>query len=94
MEKLGLCFTTWQAAQEAVLKVGQLLRIDLGELMIDGDPMIDVLEEFSEQLRRIKETLVDRDFVLLCDLLLYETTETNQRWEAVLGALRRVIGLS
>ncbi len=91
MEKLGLCFTTWQAAQESVLKVGQLLRIDLTELSVDGESMIGVLEEFSGQLRQIKETLVGRDFVSLSDLLLYETTETNKKWEAVLKALREII---
>jgi hypothetical protein len=91
MEKLGLCFTTWQAAQESVQKVGQLLRIDLGTLEVDGHSMVEVLDEFSHQLRDIKQTLVDRDFVSLCDLLLYETAETNRRWEAAFAALRDVV---
>src|SRR4051812_5886112 len=59
MEKLGLCFTTWQSAQESVLKVGQLLRIDLGTMSTgDGHSLIEVLEEFTLQLRQIKDTLV------------------------------------
>jgi hypothetical protein len=91
MEKLGLCFTTWQAAQESVQKVGQLLRIDLGTLNVDGHSMVQLLDEFSHQLREIKQTLVDRDFVALCDLLLYETAETNRRWEAAFEALREVV---
>jgi hypothetical protein len=92
MEKLGLCLTTWQAAQESVLKVGQLLRVDLSAMTIAGGAaLIDVLDEFTQQLRQIKDALVERDFVSLSDLLLYETTETNHRWSAVLNALRDVI---
>jgi hypothetical protein len=92
MEKLGQCFTTWQTAEESVHKIGQLMRIDLGELRIERQSLIEILADFTGQLRQIKETLVDRDFVSLSDILLYETTETNQRWEAVLEALRGVIG--
>lgn len=92
MEKLGRCFTIWQAAEEAVHKTGQLMRIDLGELRIDRQSLIEVLGEFTAQLRQIKETLLDHDFVSLSDILLYETTETNRRWQAVLEALRDVIG--
>jgi hypothetical protein len=92
MEKLGVCFTTWQAAQESVLKTGQLLRIDLEELRVGGQSLVEILSEFSGQLRQIKETLVDRDFVLLSDILLYETSDASKRWEAVLNAMREVIG--
>jgi hypothetical protein len=91
MEKLGLCFTTWQTAQESVHKVGQLLRIDLSALTVGGRSLVETLDEFSQQLRDIKQTLVDRDFVALCDLLLYETIETNRRWQAAFQALRDVV---
>ncbi len=92
MEKLGLCFTTWKSAQESVMKIGQLLRLDLEKLTIGKNSLGEVLAEFAEQLRQIKQALSDRDFVLLSDVLLYETTETNRRWGAVLGALRGVVG--
>jgi hypothetical protein len=92
MEKLGVCFTTWQAAQESVVKMGQLLRIDLGSLVVEGQSLAEIMSEFTAQLRQIKETLVDRDFVLLSDILLYETTESSRKWGAVLEAMRAVIG--
>ena len=92
MEKLGVCFTTWQVAQESVVKTGQLLRIDLGTLVVEGQSLMEIMSEFTGQLRQIKETLVDRDFVLLSDILLYETTESSRKWGAVLEAMRAVIG--
>jgi hypothetical protein len=92
MEKLGVCFTTWQAAQESVVKTGQLLRIDLESLVVEGQSLIQIMSEFTSQLRQIKETLVDRDFVLLSDILLYETTESSRKWGGVLEAMRAVIG--
>lgn len=89
MEKLGVYFATWQSAQESVIKTSQLLRIDLETLTVQNRSIAEILADFTRQLREIKRTLVDRDFVLLTDLLLYETTETHQRWLAVLEAIGR-----
>jgi hypothetical protein len=90
MEKLGIYFATWQAAQESVLKTSQLLRIDIEALRVESQSIAEILTEFTAKLRQTKQTLVDRDFVSLIDLLLYETDETNDRWVAVLDAIRRV----
>ena len=88
MERLGLCFTTWQAAQESVLKTGQLMRIDVDRVRIGDRSMAEVLADFTDQLRQIKQALVNRDFVLLADMLLYETTETNRQWTLLLERMR------
>ena len=91
MEKLSGCFSTWQAAQESVLKTAQLLRIDLAKVIVGGRSLQDVLVEFTGQLRQIKAALENRDFVTLGDILTYETTETSGQWRAALGAMREVI---
>jgi hypothetical protein len=91
MEKLSLCFSTWNNARESILKIGQLLRINLEQLSVAGQSLVAVLAEFTNQLRQIKSALVDRDFVSLSDVLLYETSQTNQRWQAVLSAVRGAI---
>jgi hypothetical protein len=88
MEKLGIYFSTWQSAQESVLKTSQLLRIDLEIMRAGPQSIAEILTEFTQQLREIRQTLVNRDFVLLNDLLLYETSETYQKWIAVLDAIR------
>ncbi len=91
MEKLGGCFRTWQHAQESVLKTAQLLRIDLGRINVNGQGLVQLLGEFTEQLRQIKSALENRDFVLLADILTYETTQTNTQWQAALEAMRATI---
>lgn len=91
MEKLSGCFSTWQSAQESVLKTAQLLRIDLAKVIVGGRSLQDVLVEFTGQLRQIKSALENRDFVTLGDILTYETTETSGQWRAALGAMREVI---
>jgi hypothetical protein len=93
MEKLGVYFSTWQSAQESVLKTSQLLRIDLETMQVQSRSVADILTQFTVQLREIKATLVDRDFVLLTDLLLYETAETYELWLAVLAGVRAVAGV-
>ena len=91
MEKLSACFSTWNNARESILKIGQLLRIELEQLSVCGQSLATVLAEFANQLRQIKVALVDRDFVSLSDVLLYETSQTNQKWQSVLAAVRGVI---
>ena len=49
--------------------------------MVGSQSVAEVLVDFTAQLRQIKQTLVDRDFVSLTDLLLYE----NRRDQPPLG---------
>src|SRR4051794_40501141 len=92
MEKLGGCFTTWQHAQESVLKTAQLLRIDLAKVDVEGQSLPELMEMFTEQLRGIRTALENRDFVSLTDILTYETIETSAKWRAAIGSMRDAIG--
>ncbi|HSU66641.1 MAG TPA: hypothetical protein VLJ39_07205 [Tepidisphaeraceae bacterium] len=91
MEQLSGCFSSWHVAQESVLKVAQLLRIDLETLNVCGRPLTDLLQEFTDQLRRIRTALEHRDFVTLSDILTYEAHEANNQWRDALEALRETI---
>ena len=91
MEKLKGCFSTWQHAQESVMKVAQLLRIDLTKILVDGRPFIAVLGEFAQQLKLIKTALENRDFVALVDTLVYEVSESSTHWRAAIRSMRSVI---
>ena len=93
MEKLSGCFHVWQTAQDSILKIGQLLRIDLDTLRVNGRPLSGILGQFAGQLRQIKTTIENRDFVTLSDILTYEATETSDNWRSALGALRSVIAV-
>jgi hypothetical protein len=92
MERLSGCFSTWQNAQESVLKTAQLLRIDLSTLLVENISLTDLLAEFTTQLRDIKRALEHRDFVGLNDILRYEATRTSEQWRSALSALRARIG--
>ena len=91
MEKLSGCFSTWQHAQESVLKTGQLLRIDLDTVKAGAASMTQLFNDFTGQLREIRAALESRDFVTLADLLLYETSETTARWREAIAAMRGAV---
>lgn len=91
MEKLSGCFSTWQHAQESVLKTAQLLRIDLSTIHSGDQSLNQLLTSFTQQLRQIKSALEDRDYVLLCDTLTYEMVETSTQWRTAIDALRQVV---
>ena len=87
MEKLGLCLTAWQGAHEAVAKTARLMRVDLDQLTVgpDGRPAAAALADFTAQLQQVKQTLTDRDYVCLSDLLRYELDDAAGRWTAPAG---------
>jgi hypothetical protein len=92
MEKLSGCLTTWQHAQESLLGTARLMNIDLEQVRVADRPLTDLVIEFAEQLKQIKLSLENRDFVTLGDLLIYETTQTSADWRAALGVMRKMIG--
>jgi hypothetical protein len=87
MEKLAGCFGIWQHAQESVEKTGQLLSVELSEIVVKGRPLTELLGQFSEQLRQIKMALENRDFVTLGDILRYETTQTTDDWRCAIAVM-------
>jgi hypothetical protein len=91
MEKLAGCLTTWHHAQETLLGTAKLLKIDLDKIDVFGRPLTDLVTQFAEQLRQIRSSLENRDFVSLGDVLIYETEQTSVQWRQALESLRSVI---
>ena len=91
MEKLSGCFTTWQTAQESIRKISQLLKVNLDDVRVAGRSLSALMHDFAAQLREIKGSLEQRDFVTLSDILTYEATETSAQWRMALAAVRDVI---
>jgi hypothetical protein len=91
MEKLSGCFSTWHNAQESVVKVARLLRLDLDALRVGNSSLSQLIGAFSGQLRQVRQALEARDFVTLGDVLAYEMTETSAHWRDALAAVRDVI---
>ena len=91
MERLSGCFSTWQNAQDAVVKIAKLLRLDLDAVRVEDGSLSDLVGEFSAQLRQIRQALESRDFVALGDVLSYEMTESSTQWRAALSAVRDII---
>jgi hypothetical protein len=88
MEKLSRFFSTWQNARQSVVSLAQLLKVNLDEIMISGQTFGGLIGELAERLREIKSALENRDFVMLSDLLLYETSQTTSQWRDALTAMR------
>ncbi|MGD0388411.1 MAG: hypothetical protein ABSC42_05590 [Tepidisphaeraceae bacterium] len=93
MEKLSGCLTTWQHAQESLLSTARLLKIDLDQILIGGRPLTELIMQFAEQLKQIRSSLENRDFVTLGDVLIYDTEQTSAQWRLALEELRRMIGV-
>jgi hypothetical protein len=94
MEKLSGCLTTWQHAQESLLGTARLLKIDLEKITVGRRTLTSLIVGFTEQLKRIRSSLENRDFVTLGDVLIYETEQTSAEWREALEVMRRLIGVA
>lgn len=90
-ERLSSCIRAWHDGQEALLKTAELLRVDLTTVTVEEQQFEEVLADFTANLRSIRSALEQRDFVLLSDVLLYETAEMTPKWLAAINALRDTI---
>src|SRR5688572_15702878 len=90
-EKLSSCIRAWHDGQEALLKTAELLRVDLTTVTVEEQSFEEVLADFTANLRSIRGALDQRDFVLLGDVLLYETAEMTGKWLAAINAVRDTI---
>jgi hypothetical protein len=91
IEKLGGCFSAWQHAQEAVLKIAQLRRIDPHSIMVHGRRFTDLLAEFTGHLRQIRHALEGRDFATLTDILAHKMNRAVAQWREALRSFRGAI---
>lgn len=90
-ERLSNCIRAWHDGQDALLKTAELLRVDLTTVMVDEQPFEELLAGFTQDLKLIRAALDQRDFVLLGDVLLYETADMTTKWLAAINALRDTI---
>ena len=91
IEKLGGCFTTWQHAQEAVVKIAQILRVDLTLVTVNGRNLPDLLDDFAAHLKQIRSALDERDFASLSDLLVHGSSHACTQWRDAIRSLRAII---
>ncbi|HEX8339612.1 MAG TPA: hypothetical protein VF624_01760 [Tepidisphaeraceae bacterium] len=92
LQKLSGCFTAWHAGQQAVEQIARLLRVDLAQVRGSDIPLVDVLTRFSQQLRTLRTSLEERDYVVLSDTLEYEIAPTLLQWRSALSELRAIVG--
>jgi hypothetical protein len=92
MEKLGGCLAAWQAAQQAVTQIAQLLKLDLELVRVDGESLHSIAENFVSQLREVRTCLENRDYVLLADILEYEASAATRRWIDATRQLQQAAG--
>jgi hypothetical protein len=93
MEKLSGCFTIWHNAQESISGTAQLLKVNLDQINVQGRPLTDLIAQFREQLKQIRTSLENRDFVTLSDVLIYETEQTSIDLREAIKAMRQLIGV-
>lgn len=87
MELVKESINAWLQAQQAVGQSAQLLQLDLQEIKVNGQAVIERMNELIASLTELKDTVVANDFVTLADALQYEWPEITERWDQAIGAI-------
>ncbi len=87
MDLLSGCFAVWKQAQESLSRAAEVLNLDLDTLEFEGATVGAFIEELAAALRKIRESLTTRDYVMLADVLAYELEPICERWPRLNGFL-------
>jgi hypothetical protein len=91
LEKLGEAIAIWGGVQQALVMSGELTRIDVGAILVDGVPAQRLIETLAQRLEHLRSALALDDHVGLTDTLLYELPEVVQDWRDLLAELIRIV---
>jgi hypothetical protein len=87
MQKLTTPMELWGQVYQAVVQSALLLNIDFGKLEVGGESADRIVTGLAEQLRQVRDALVNEDQVALADELSYELSDTAGRWEGLIRVL-------
>lgn len=77
----------WRNSQTALRDCSELLGRDLTRDEVDGQMLLNHIEQLSGKLRELRDAFEARDMVLLSDLVEYEMPELCQAWQGHFQAL-------
>ena len=63
----------------------------LDRISVDDRPATELINDLIEQLKAMRQLLVDGDTVALADVLAYEWPDTVDQWQALIAAIIRQI---
>lgn len=82
----------WQQIHEAITQSIRMLDLKTEALVIDGQPLIEVLEKPRQLLVQVKEALAGEDYVMLADILKYEFEDVTEPWRRIIDVLEAKAG--
>jgi hypothetical protein len=91
MEKLSICLSAWQRAEQALVGTARVLNVNLDTVLAEAGLPAAWLTIFAENLRQLGAALAAKDSVALTDLLAYETNQTTSQWRQAIAAMTRLL---
>lgn len=92
MNHLQNFFVLWRQVQEAMIVSARALEVDLDSLNVGGKTLMAVLEAMRKPLNDLKDAMVNRDHVVVGDILQYEFAEPLTDWLQLLTILQQQAG--
>jgi len=88
MPLLSSCCQAWLQVHGGIANALATLHIDADSILVDEEPMTNVLAAPIRMLNDIRESIAAKDFVLLSDILNYELEEAIDGWRGIIKSIR------
>ncbi len=90
MRQVAEAIETWLKIQQAVSGSIGLLRINLDQVSIEGQPAAEIVGQLAERLGQLRDLLSDRDVVGIADALAYEWPRSVDQWRRLIQHLAQI----
>jgi len=88
LQNLQRFFELWRQVQETMILCARSLDIDVATIQVNGRGFLEIFEPIRNCLTSLRDGMLNRDFVLVCDTLRYELDQPFNDWAAMLDHLR------
>lgn len=88
LQNLQRFFELWRQVQETMILCARSLDVDVATIQVNGRGFLEIFEPIRNCLTSLRDGMLNRDFVVVCDTLRYELDEPFNDWAAMLNYLR------
>lgn len=85
LEEVGKAMAVWIQTQQAVTHCCAMVQLNLDDRIFEGQAVTVHIHQLAEQIKQLRDLLMQRDTIGLADTLAYEWPETAQRWQRLVG---------
>lgn len=91
LKQVSQAFEIWMHVQQAVSQAAAFVGLALDRISVDERSATELINDLIEQLKALRQLLIDGDTVAMADVLAYEWPHTVDQWQALIAQIIKQI---